>query len=253
MALKVNLNKAEQGLRLSLAKYGIVKPPEADLAFALDVSGSFDDEHCEGQTQDLLERLVPWGMVFDPDKKLDVFTYSDGPSHAHRVGDITPETTDGYIRRSIINKVPGYNGGTDYSYVLEMMLQNFGWLPAPAAPAKSGGFMSGLFGKKPAAPSTPTTKRRSIILFVTDGEARRDEERTRQVLRASQQRRDEVYFLFLGVSNQGTRFPFLEQIGNEFDNTGLATIPNLREFVRASDDEVNGKLIGPELIAWLRK
>src|SRR4051812_26480201 len=119
MPLQLNLQKSAQALRLNLAKRGIVAPPQADLAFNMDVSGSFEDEHRDGLTQTLLTRLVPWGMVFDPDKKLDVFTFSDGPDHVHHVGDITEATVDSYIENRIIGRVPGWCRGTDYSYVLE--------------------------------------------------------------------------------------------------------------------------------------
>ncbi|MES2943527.1 MAG: hypothetical protein V4772_11725, partial [Pseudomonadota bacterium] len=78
MALSLNLTKAEKSLKLCLQKSGLVEPPQVDLAFVLDVSGSFDDEHRAGVTDALLTRLVPWGMTFDPDRKLDVFSFSSG-------------------------------------------------------------------------------------------------------------------------------------------------------------------------------
>ena len=59
-----------------------------------------------------------------------------------------------------------------------------------------------------------------------------------------------AYLLFLGISNQGSRFPFLESIGDKFRNTGFVSIPNLRKFVQMSDEEINQQLIGDELLAW---
>ena len=255
MALKLNmLKESEQKLRLNLTKRGINAPPPADVAIVIDVSGSFEREHTDGTIQKLLERLVPWGMVFDPDKKLDVFTFSDGAGHAHHVGEITPETTEDYVRRSIVGRVPGWRGGTDYSFVLESAMRIFGWLPSQEA-AKPGG--SGLFGffKKaaPAAAPAPVqaTKRPSIVLFITDGE-NSDKDRTRQVLRQSQERHDQIYFLFIGV-HDGLDFPFLKQIGDEFDNTGLAVIRDVRKLMTADDDVLNDMLIGDELLTWLKK
>lgn len=255
MALKVNLEKAKVGLKLSLEKKGIPVPPRADVGMVLDVSGSFDDELRDGTAQHLVERLVPWAMVFDPDQKVDVFTFSSGRGSAHRVGDLTPATLDGYIARYVVNKVPGYGSATDYSYVIELVLKTFGWLdgavPQPA-PEKSGGFFSNLFGKKPTpAPAVPAAKRRSLVLFITDGD-NGDHDRARQMLRESQKRKDGVYFIFLGVSNQGARFPFLESIGDEFDNTAFVSV-NLRWFLAASDDEINERMIGDELLAWLKQ
>lgn len=247
--LVLDMNKSKQALQLSLAKRGINAPPQAELAFDLDVSGSFDDEHCDGLTQKLLERLVPWGMVFDPDQKLDVFTFSNGPQNAHHVGDITATTCGDFVRQQIIRRVPGYNGGTDYSYVLEKNLQHFGWLPNASAPAKRGWFG---MGRKEATAQQVTDKKRSIVLFVTDGD-NSDHAQTERTLAESEKRGDEVYFLFIGVSNQGGRFPFLQKIGDRFSNTGLVVIRDLGKWVQKSDEEINEELIGDELVEWLKK
>lgn len=247
------MNKSAGALKLSLAKAGIVTPPQVDLAFVLDVSGSFDDEHRSGITNDLLKRLTPWGMVFDPNQQLDVLTFSNGAARTHHVGTVTPATVDGYVQKHIIDRVPGYNGGTDYSYVIEKTLELFGWKPAPAAtPAPQKRSWWG--GAKPAATTAtkPVEKKRSIVLFITDGD-NGDKDRTRQILRESEQRGDGVYFLFIGVSNQGSTFPFLESIGDEFGNTGLVTINDLQAFVNQDDDAMNQALLGDELLTWLKK
>ena len=241
--LKLNLEKGKEALALNLQKRGITTTPKADLAFVLDVSGSFDDEHRDGITQKLLERLVPWGMLMDPDQKLDVLTFSDGPEHAHHVGDITPATTEDYIKKNVIRKVPGYNGGTDYSYVLEKAMQTFGWMPADKP-----GFLGRLMGQKAAS----AEKRRSIVLFVTDGD-NGDKSRTEQVLAESESRKDDIYFLFIGISNQGGSFPFLKKIGDRFSNTGLVVIRDLKAFLAKTDDQMNDELIGDELVTWLKK
>lgn len=254
MALALDLNKAEQGLRLSLKKAGIITPPQVDLAFNLDVSGSFDDEHRGGLTNELLVRLVPWGMVFDPDKKMEVFTFSDGPSHVHHVGDVTPGTCDDYVRRKIIRQVPGYNGGTDYSYVLERNLERFGWKPTTSAVQPKRGIFGGFFGGGKSTPSQSTEKKRSIVIHVTDGEIgdKRDEARTERVLADSEARQDGVYFLFLGVSNQPSKFEFIERLGDRFDNVGFVSIRDVGEWVKQSHDDINQALLGDELLAWLK-
>lgn len=63
----------------------------------------------------------------------DVFAYathfSDGEMSARHVGTVTPADCEGYILRNVVDKVPGWKGGTTYSYVLEKNLQHFGWLP----------------------------------------------------------------------------------------------------------------------------
>lgn len=254
MALeKLSLEKSAQKLRLSLQKAGIISPPQVDLAFDLDVSGSFDDEHKDGTTNDLLTRFVPWGMAFDPDQKLDVFTFSDGSEHAHYVGDVTPNTYEDYVRRNIINKVPGYNSGTDYSYVIEKNLEHFGWKPTSGiAQEKKGFFGRILGGSNPAPASMPVEKKRSIVIFVTDGD-NSDKQRTEQVLAESEAREDGVYFLFLGVSNNNKKFPFIEHLGERFGNVGFVAINDVAKFVQQSDDDLNRVLLGDELLEWLKK
>jgi hypothetical protein len=241
MALSLNLTKGEQSLKLCLQKSGVVTPPRVDVAFVLDVSGSFDDEHRQGITDALLARLVPWGMTFDPDGKLEVFTFSSGARNVARVGSVTPANYTGYVKREIVARVPGYGAGTDYSYVIEDVLKAFGWAP-------QGGVLSRIFGGgTPQAPG-----RRGLVLFVTDGE-NSDHARTAQVLAQSQQRGDAVYFLFIGISNQGGDFPFLREIGERFSNTGLTVIRNLRVFTSQDDDGLNTGLLQAELIDWLKR
>ncbi len=231
----MNLEKGKEALRISLEKRGITTPPSADLAFVLDVSGSFDVTHRSGVTQRLLERLVPWGMLFDPDQKLDVFTFSHGRDNAVRIGDITPGTCERYIQTAVINS-PHYGGGTDYGFVIEKVLQHFGWIA-------SGGFLGRMFG------GGQKEKKRSIVLFVTDGE-NSDPQECSRILEESEKRGDEVYFLFIGI---GGPFQFLQQIGDRFSNTGLVVINDLKGFVEKSDEELNEILIGDELVTWLKK
>ena len=253
MPLELDLKKSAGALQLSLKKAGgILKIPEAEVAFILDVSGSYDDEHRDGLTNDLMKRLTPWGMVFDPDHKLDVFTFSDGQRHAHHVGEVTPETVDGYVHKHIIQKVPGYGYGTDYSYVTRLALQHFGWISGAAAPAqKSGGFLG--FGAKsaPAPAATPTAGgRKTLILFNTDG-ASNDEPLMDALLQEMQNNKYQVYVMFLGVSNQGGGFPFLQRMADKYDNCGLTVIRDVKAWVRKSDEEINEELITPELLKWM--
>lgn len=255
MALTLDLQKSAQSLMLSLEKQGISQPPRIDLAFNLDVSGSFDDEHRAGVTSTLLSRLVPWAMVFDPDQKIEVFSFSHHASGAHYVGDVTPKNHGDYVRRQIIDKVPGYNGGTDYSYVIEKNLQHFGWAPAQAESALGSlvGRMGTWFGRQPEAkPEVPAVSPRpTIIIHVTDGE-NTDHRRTIEVLRASQNRNDKVYFLFLGVSQQTTPFAFIASLGEQFPNVGFVAVNPVRSWVQQKDEAINQALLTPELIQWLK-
>jgi hypothetical protein len=105
-----------------------------------------------------------------------------------------------------------------------------------------------MLGRKDEAPKD---RKRSLIVFITDGD-NSDKDRTRHVLQQSEGRKDEVYFLFLGVSNGGGRFEFLESIGDAFGNTGFKEIADVRKFVAQSDDEINAFLLDDELVGWLK-
>lgn len=248
MALQLNLQKSARTLRLSLDKAGVAADVKAELIFDMDVSGSFEHEHEEGTTSKLIARLVPYGMELDPDGQIDVFTFSNGKRSVHHVGTVTPDDCEDYIVRKVIDQVPGWNGGTTYSYVLERNLQHFGWLPGEP---DQGGFLSRFFGR----PKTPETraKQRSIVVFVTDGaNDPSDIDRTIQVLEESERRGDQVYFLFMGACEHDVDFSFLYHVAQRFQNTGVVIIRDLDGFVELSDEELNAQLLGPELLAWLK-
>lgn len=243
MALALNLEKSAKSLVLSLEKAGIAKPPALEVGFGLDVSGSFEDEHRAGITDALLTRLIPWGLAFDPDRKLDVFTFSDGEANVQDAGPADEHNFSGFVKSRIVGKVKGWNGGTDYSYLIEKMLAHFGWTET----VKKAGFLGRLMGKQDEV--VFREKKSSVIFVATDGD-NQDKERTLRILRESEARKDKVYFLFLGITNQGSSFPFLEKIGDQFSNTGFVSIPNLRKFVDLNDEDLNAQLISDELVRW---
>lgn len=249
MTLQLDLQKSARTLRLSLDKAGVAADVKAELIFDMDVSGSFEHEHEEGTTSQLIARLVPYGMELDPDGRMDVFTFSDGKRSVHHVGTVTPDDCEDYIVRKVVGRVPGWNGGTNYSYVLERNLQHFGWLPAVP---ESGGFLSRFLGFTSEA--EVRAKKRSIVVFVTDGENDpSDHARTISILEESERRGDEVYFLFMGACEHDVDFGFLRHIAQRFRNTGVVIVRDLDAFVELSDEELNAELLGTELIAWLKR
>lgn len=249
MALQVSLKKSAETLRVSLEKAGVAPDIKAEVIFDMDVSGSFEHEHEEGTTSQLIARLVPYGMVLDPDGKMDVFTFSNGKGHVHHVGTVTPDDCENYIVRKVIGRVPGWKGGTTYSHVLERNLQHFGWLPSD--PDNGGGFLSRFFARPKEA--SVRSKQRSVVIFVTDGENDpSDNDRTIRVLEESEKRGDQVYFLFMGACEHDVDFKFLRTIAQRFKNTGVVIVRDLDSFVELSDEELNAQLLGPEMLEWLR-
>jgi hypothetical protein len=252
MALQLDMNKGVQKLRMELSKRGgLINLPQAEVVFDLDVSGSYDDEHRAGLTNDLMARLVPWGMLLDPDKQMQVFTFSDGASHAHLVGDVNATNYEGYVRKNVIDKVPGYGRGTDYAHVLRKNLELFGWIQPAEAKSGGGGMFGGLFGRKPAAPAPQGIKRRSLILFNTDGD-NNDKSATRDLFAQMEREKYGVYVMFLAVSNQQGGFPFLQELADKYNNCGITVIRDVKKWVQLSDEEIADQIITSELIQWLK-
>ena len=255
----LDLNKSSTAFRLSLDKAGVPPAVRAELLVVMDVSGSFEHEHEEGTTGILLERLVPLAKVLDPDGKIDLITFSDGRDSVEYLGTIDESNAHDFIVDNVVGRVRGWKRGTTYSYPLEEALRVFGWLPSEREPERKPRFWERLFGLAAdpgqQAPHS-AEKKRSIVLFVTDGEndpgdGFRDKERTRQVLRASQKRGDQVYFLFIGACEH-EEFEFVEEIAKEFRNTGLVMATDPEAFVNLPDDALIAKLLGRELVDWLK-
>jgi hypothetical protein len=230
--------------------------PELEMATALDVSGSFLGEHRAGLTNDFLTRIVPWGMTFDPDGKIDVFTFSNGP--AHYVGAIEPGNYQDYVARKIVDRVPGWGGATDYAYVLRMILEHFGWgqveVP-PSPPRKSGGFFSRLFGgAKPAVVerADAVSPRRAIVFFVTDG-VNDDPAETREVIGEAEREGYETFFVLVGMSTREKDFPLLKSLAAAHGNVIFRKIDDIRNFNNLSDENLNEFFLDDKLTSWLAR
>ena len=242
MDINLNLEKSSETLKLCLQKAGLHTPPEVEVCFNMDVSGSFEREHKLGYTNALMNRMVPWGMVFDPDKKLDLFTFSDGNSHAYYVGEVTSDNCQDYIANNVCDKVPGWNCGTDFSYVLKKNLEQFGW-----EGKKEQGFFSRLFGKKDTR-----TPRKSLILHITDGEAS-DIPKTTQVLRDIEENGYKVYVIFFGIGTNPSGSKDIRNLADRFDNVSCFICDDIRGFITMTDEQINEALISDKLINYLKK
>ncbi len=245
-----DLSKSEKNFTFSLKKKGIEKLPPLEMAFAMDVSQSFDDEHRDGVTNELVMRLSPWGFTFDPDRKIDMATFSSG-SNIHLVEPAIDEHNYvNYIKKFVIGKVKGYGLGTGYAPVTRLLLQHFGWLPGLVAPA--GGILNTLFGRKK---DVIVGKRRAIVFFITDGDNNDsgDDKAMMDVMGDADTNNYEVFFVFVGVSNQNVSFQTLKTLNAKFNNAAFREIRDIKGFVAKSDDEINEFFLDSKLVAWLKK
>lgn len=246
--MAIDLTKSATNFTISLKKVGVEKMPELEMAVAMDVSGSFDDEHRDGVTNDLVTRLVPWGLTFDPDRKVDFFTYSTR-DNVQLVGSVDESNYQNYIKNKVIGKVKGYGLGTGYAPVTRLILQHFGWLPGLA---QSSGFLGGLFGKKKEGQAE---KRRAIVFFITDGDNNDhgDPEAMMRVMGDADNNGYEVFFVFVGVSNQNVSFQMLKTLNTKFKNAAFREINDIKGFVAKSDAEINDFFLDSKLVSWLKK
>lgn len=266
MALVMNLEKLEatkSKLSMCLEKAGIFKPPVVELCFVLDVSRSYTDMHVpprHGQpsvTEKLVERITPWGMLFDPDKKLDVVTFSNGKKNAVHVGAITEENYTTFIGDYVV-ECQGWDGGTDYSYAITKCLQLFGFVPEDedeVKEVKTPGLFSRLFGPKTAEATVQLDvplKRKSLVLFNTDGE-NSDVKETERVLKESEARGDQIYFIFLGVNADVRKFEFIQCLADKYSNVNFHHVKDYEKFVDMSDEDLNAILLTEEFLAWIAK
>jgi hypothetical protein len=191
-----------------------------------------------------MNRLVPWGMVFDPDKKLDLFTFSSREYSAYYVGEVTADNCQDFIRKNVINNVPGWNGCTEFAHVLKKNLIQFGWI---SGKSEKQGFFSRVFGSK----KQEQTPRKSLIIHVTDGEAS-DINDTTQLLEGAFAANYGVYVIFFGIG-AGRQGEFdINKLASRFKNVGSFLCKDIQEFVNMSDEAINDILITDELVEYLK-
>jgi hypothetical protein len=255
----VNLEKSAESFRVSLEKKGILKMPELEVCSAIDVSGSFLGEHRAGLTSAFLTRIVPWGITFDPDGKIDVFTFSDGRASAHYVGYMDASNYADYVGENIVDKVPGWGGATDYAHVLRMILAHFGWgknAEVSPASAQKPGFFARLFGGAKSStvgsPQGGEASRRAIVFFVTDGVGD-DPTETKRVIGEAEREGYETFFVMVGMSNSTRQFPLLKSLADNHGNVIFRKIEDIAAFNKMSDEKLNEFFLDDKLTAWLSR
>ena len=254
MAIQLDLTKSAQKFRLDLTKQGVGADLTAELCFDLDVPGSYTQFHLNGTTNLLVARLTPWGMALDPDRKLDVFAFSNDDKVTH-VGFVNADNYANFVQRRVINKLPGWRGGTDYAPVLVRNLQTFGWIPEEETAPAGGGLIGRLFGHQSVVKPQPIVsapQRKSLVLFNTDGE-NSDRVNTNALFARMQAERMGVYVMFIAVKqSKDDDFSFIQRMADKYDNCGLVIIENPTQWVQLSDDAINAQLLTPELVGWLK-
>lgn len=245
--LQFDLVKSTQALQFNLQKRNVNTIIPCEVFVAMDVSGSFDDEHQKGYTQTLLNRFVPFSMLFDKDKELNSFAFS---SRSTELEIITEHNYKTYIRDEVIG-CRGYNGGTEYAPVLEQMfLAKKAVEKTQTVETKSKGLF-GLFSKTVSTEEVVSVSYEDIdkklIFFVTDGDEWSPHD-TKNVL--NNYLHGKEFVVFLSVSN--SKLEQLERYENgKFTSYHNFTFNELHDLQNWSDDKIYDLLLTDNLVNWM--
>lgn len=233
MTLQFNLEKSTSALSFTLDKKQVGTINPCQVTFINDVSGSFSDEHEDGYTQVLLNRFVPFAMLFDKNKTMESFAFS---SRAEKLKDITASNYQSYIQKQVIG-CNVYNGGTRYHTAIELIVDEL--------KQSSGGFLGGLFGKK-------SSLEKYLHFFLTDGESQSEAQDLR-IINDLLSREGNHFIVFLSVHHR--KLDFLEHNYGDHQYTDYHnfTKQELKNLENVSDEELYEMLLSKQLIEWVNK
>lgn len=258
--MSIDLDKRVEKVGIILEKRNILKAPVVRVGVILDVSGSTQDMFTKGIIQETVARLLALGITFDDNGQMDMWTFDDDFT---RLPQSNRENYENFVVNEIMdNDEISKWGGTSYAPVMDDAV-NFYFRGteqmvevqvATAAAAEKPGFLSRLFGSKPAAPTVRLEKQfvpaedtdiPALVLFVTDGRAD-DSERAAKILRAAQAYK--IYWSMVGVGD-AHHFQFLEQMADELPNVGFVNFSSLN----ISDDALYDAVITDEFCTWVKQ
>lgn len=202
----------------------------------IDISGSMRGMFDRGVVQELVDRLLAVAVRFDDNQSIESYAFGSG---AVMLEDIKPEHFGSYVTKKFLPQA-GNSGhlwsGTNYAKALQLILND----GKADAPAPSGGFLSGLFGKKKevaASVSAPT-----YLMFITDGDTS-DESASEKMLAALGEQN--TYVQLIGI---GPGLNWLQKMGDKYDHVGFVTLPNLSTM---TDEQLYEELLTEELATWI--
>ncbi len=193
---------------------------EAQVVFALDYSGSMDQQYRNGSVQAILERIMPVALAMDANQSMDMYLFSTSY-------DKLPDATLSNIRSYVDNKITGkYDmGATNYYPVLNAIAKQYGITPGSTAPLKAGGFMSKLFKKLSDTVQDEHSNDLKfdypvLVIFITDGD-NSDHMESEQFIKDMS--KYGFFFQFIGIG--GASFNFLKRLdtmpGRVIDNANF--------------------------------
>lgn len=248
-----DLKKQVEVLSFALEKAGIkINPCQVHLVF--DVSYSFNDEHRDGYTQQLLNRFVPFSMLFDKNHTLDSYVFGHD---CEKLDDINETNYTDYVKKHI-QKSDCYNGGTNYLPIFKLLVSstNLAEQVVTTSVEQPTGFFGKLFGKPKEVSnvSYKETDEKHLVFFITDGAAQ-DQKMAKEYLDNVLKTVSNPYFVFISISDDGRPFPFFADNYADTNYSCYFDIAkcDLKDLVNKSDDYLYEKIITPSLTEWMNK
>lgn len=228
--MAIDLNKIELRKQsvINLKKdSGLGANAKAQVVLALDYSGSMTSLYNNGTVQDVVEKILPFGLAFDDNGEVDFYLFESGCKKMPE--NITLKNLDNYINNKVIDKYS--MGGTQYAPVLKAIHKEF--------KPSSGGF----FSKGSKTMDVPV-----YVIFITDGD-NSDRSETEIVIREMSQ---EGFFVqFIGIGSES--FSFLDKLdnlsGRKLDNVNFFKVRDIRN---QSDNDLYQGLMS-EYPGWVQQ
>lgn len=205
---------------------GLGETSKARVVLVLDNSGSMRELYKNGTVQNVVEKLLPFGLAFDDDGSVDFYLFDDG---FHELEPITINNLDGYIPNKVFGKYQ--MGTTSYSPVLKKVYEKF---------SEKGGFFGWGGSVKAIEPV--------YVIFITDGN-NDDKGPTEDIIKKMS---NEGFFIqFIGIGYE--KFTFLSKLddldGRKIDNVNFFKVNNIANY---SDDELYSSLM-KEYPEWYKQ
>ena len=191
----VDLTKKISLAKEEVAKVCLTKKPLqnliANVAVALDYSGSMSGLYSDGTVQNTLEKLLPLAMTFDDNETMEVWRFGNG---CKRLNDLTLNNIEDYLSNENSNDP---NEGTAYASVIKDIVKTY---------------------KKNKIPA--------YIIFITDGDNFDKEATTEAIKKASEY---PIFWQFVGIGNE--RFNYLQALddmaGRYVDNADFFQVKRM--------------------------
>lgn len=214
---------------LDLKKKSGLDNQKAQVILALDYSGSMSTLYSNGTVQEVVEKILPFGLAFDDNGEVDFYLFENGSKKMPE--NITLKNLDGYINNKVIGKYS--MGGTEYAPVLKQIFKEFST-------------KKGIFGLGSSTMNEPV-----YVIFITDGE-NSDHSATESIVK--EMSNHGFFIQFVGIGSE--RFRFLDKLdnlsGRKIDNANFFKVSNIRT---ESDSSLYSSLMNefPSWVAEARK